>query len=89
MNYDILKAVYPSGIAEIGLSAIVNDRNMSVWVPWTVPHSSCTIIWNVESDDGNTYIINVPVSISAQTVGGISGTLAEYTKGTYWVSTSS
>ena len=80
MNYEILPKVYGSGIAETGLTALVNDRDTTLTVPWAASQTgSKNIIWNIESDDGSTYTVTVPVTI---TVSG-SSTTVSYTKGTY------
>ena len=51
-----------SGIAETGVTAIVNDRFHQLRVPWEISHTgSQKIKWIVESDDGNRYIVTVPV----------------------------
>lgn len=80
MNYPILPSVYGSGIAETGLTAIVNDRDTKLTVPWAVTETgNKNIVWEIQSDDGDKYRITVPVTIA---VSG-STTTVSYTHGTY------
>lgn len=51
-----------SGIAETGVTAIVNDRFHQLRVPWEISHTGQqNVKWIVESDDGNKYTVTVPV----------------------------
>lgn len=51
-----------SGIAETGVTAIVNDRFHQLRVPWEISHTGeQNVKWIVASDDGNRYIVTVPV----------------------------
>lgn len=51
-----------SGIAETGVTAIVNDRFHQLRVPWEISHTGQqNVKWVVESDDGNKYTVTVPV----------------------------
>lgn len=62
MNYKLIRKVMLSGIAETGVTAIVNDRFHQLRVPWEISHTgNQKVKWIVESDDGNRYIVTVPV----------------------------
>lgn len=79
-GYSVLPKVYKSGIAETGLTAIVNDRDTVLTVPWACSNTGAqNIVWTIESDDGNTYRVTVPVTVA---VTGSTSTIS-YTKGTY------
>ena len=61
-GYAMITNVYPSGIAETGITSIVNDRFHQLRVPWEISHTgNQKVKWIVESDDGNRYIVTVPV----------------------------
>ena len=80
MKYKLLPKVFNSGIAETGLTAIVNDRDTVLTVPWACSNTGAqNIVWTIESDDGETYRITVPVTVA---VSGSTSTIS-YTKGTY------
>jgi hypothetical protein len=62
MNYKLIRKVMLSGIAETGVTAIVNDRFHQLRVPWEISHTGQqNVKWVVESDDGNKYTVTVPV----------------------------
>lgn len=62
MNYKLIRKVMLSGIAETGVTAIVNDRFHQLRVPWEISHTGQqNVKWIVESDDGNKYTVTVPV----------------------------
>jgi len=62
MNYKLIRKVMLSGIAETGVTAIVNDRFHQLRVPWEISHTgNQKVKWVVESDDGNKYTVTVPV----------------------------
>ena len=80
MNYPILPTVYDGGIAETGLTAVVNDKTTKLTVPWAVSTTgNKNIVWEITGDDGHKYTLTVPVTIA---VSG-SSTTVTYTKGTY------
>ena len=80
MNYGVLPRVYNSGIAETDLTAVINDRDTSLTVPWVVSETGTkNIVWNIKSSDGNTYTVTVPVTITASN----NSTTVSYTAGTY------
>lgn len=79
MEYDIIK-VQPGGVAKTGLTTLINDRDTSLTVPWAVSETGTkNIVWNIESDDGNTYTVTVPVKITVSN----NSTTVSYTAGTY------
>ena len=72
--------VYESGIAETGITALVNDRNTQLKVPWEVSQTGTkNIEWLVTSENGQQYKITVPVVIAVSN----GTTTVTYTKGTY------
>lgn len=80
MSFPILPKVYESGIAETGITALVNDRNTQLKVPWEVSQTGTkNIEWLVTSENGQQYKITVPVVIAVSN--GV--TTVTYTKGTY------
>ena len=84
MNYKMIKYVHASGFAETGISAIINYRDTSVSVPWQVSQTGDkNIEWTIESDNGYTYIVTIPITISYDSTTGKS--TATYTKGTYTI----
>ena len=79
MEYDIIK-VQPGGVAKTQLTALINDRDTSLTVPWAVSETGTkNIVWNIKSNDGNTYTVTVPVTITASN----NSTTVSYTVGTY------
>lgn len=88
MNYKMAKYVHASGFVETGISAIINDRDTSVSVPWEVSQTGeqpKDIEWLIESDNGNTYKVTIPIKITYDSTTGKS--TATYTKGTYTITT--
>lgn len=84
MDYRMIKYVHASGFAETGISAIINDRDTSVSVPWEVSQTGDKDIeWTIESDNGYTYIVTIPVRISYDSA--TQKSTATYTKGTYTI----
>lgn len=84
MNYKMIKYVHASGFAETGISAIINDRDTSVSVPWEVSQTGDKDIeWTIESDNGYTYIVTIPITVNYDSTTGKS--TATYTKGTYTI----
>lgn len=80
MKYELFPKVFNSGIAETGLTAVVNDRDTVLTVPWACSNPGTqNIVWTIDSDDGETYKVTVPVTV---TVSGSTSTIS-YTKGTY------
>lgn len=84
MNYKMIKYVHASGFAETGISSIINDRDTSVSVPWEVSQiGDKDIEWTIESDNGYTYIVTIPITVNYDSTTGKS--TATYTKGTYTI----
>lgn len=84
MNYKMIKYVHASGFAETGISAIINDRDTSVSVPWEVSQTGDKDIeWTIESDNGYTYTVTIPITVNYDSTTGKS--TATYTKGTYTI----
>lgn len=86
MNYKMIKYVHASGFAETGISAIINDRDTSVSVPWEVSQTGNLpkdIEWTIESDNGYTYIVTIPITITYDST--TQKSTAAYTKGTYTI----
>lgn len=80
MSYPILPKVYTSGIAETGLTAVVNDKTTKLKVPWAVSQTGDkNIEWEITNAEGDVYKITVPVKIE---VSG-STTTVTYTQGRY------
>ena len=79
MEYDIIK-VQPGGVAKTGLTTLINDRDTSLTVPWAVSETGTkNIVWNIKSNDGNTYTVTVPVKVTASN----NSPTVSYTAGTY------
>lgn len=84
MNYKMAKYVHASGFVETGISAIINDRDTSVSVPWEVSQTGDKDIeWTIESDNGYTYIVTIPITVNYDSTTGKS--TATYSKGTYTI----
>ena len=87
-TYKLFPRVTEEGIANTGLTAVVNDRDTSLIVPWEAAHKSqggvpIDIEWDIKSEDGHTYKIIVPVLVTYNSTSGKS--TAKYTHGTYAV----
>lgn len=83
-GYQVFTAVDEYGFANTGLSAVINDRDTSVTVPWQVSQTGNlpkNIEWAIKSDNGVTYTVTVPVLITYNSTTGKS--TATYSKGTY------
>lgn len=92
MNFDVIKAVYPSGVAETGLTTIVNDRFTQLRVPWTFGSSQLGekyINWILENDKQERYTAVVPVYVQnvTETIEGQEVTRGQvtYQQGDYFV----
>lgn len=85
MNYELFPKVTESGFMNTGVTALINDRDTSLVVPWEVPEdhrgNNKAIEWLIDSEDGKTYKVTVRVNIS------VSGgkTAIAYTKGSYTI----
>lgn len=88
MNYELFPKVTESGFMNTGVTALINDRDTSLVVPWEVAHKSegnvpIDIKWRIKSEDGETYIVTVPVLVKYNS--GTGESTAAYTHGTYTV----
>ena len=86
MTYGLFPRVTEEGFANTGLTAVINDRDTSVSVPWEVSQADDLpkdIKWTIESDNGYTYIVTIPITITYDSTTGKS--TATYTKGTYTI----
>lgn len=88
MNYELFPKVSQSGFANTGLSAVINDRDTSVTVPWEASHTSTAadptlIVWHIKSENGTTYTVTVPVVVTYDS--STQKSTAAYTHGTYTV----
>lgn len=84
MNYKMIKYVHASGFAETGISSIINDRDTSISVPWQASQTgSKNIEWSITSDNGTTYTVTIPITVSYNSTTGKS--TATYTQGTYTI----
>ena len=83
-GFIVFTGVDANGIAQTGLTALINDRSTTLEVPWAVPsdrEGDQDIIWNITDEDGNVHTIVVTVNVEV-TSGGDS-TVISYTKGDY------
>lgn len=85
-GYQVFTAVDEYGFANSGLSAVINDRDTSVTVPWEASHTSTAadptiITWHIKSENGTTYTVTVPVVVTYDS--STQKSTAAYTKGTY------
>ena len=83
-GFIVFTGVDANGIAQTGLTALINDRNTTLEVPWAVSsdrEGDQDIIWNIEDEDGTEHEIVVTVNVDI-TSGGNS-TVISYTKGDY------
>lgn len=81
-GYIVFTGVDANGIAQTGLTALINDRNTTLTVPWTVSsdrEGDQEITWLIEDEDGTEHEIVVTVNVD---VDGNS-TVISYTKGDY------
>lgn len=81
-GYIVFTGVDANGIAQTGLTALINDRNTTLTVPWAVSsdrEGDQEITWLIEDEDGTEHEIVVTVNVD---VDGNS-TVISYTKGDY------
>lgn len=88
MNYELFPKVLNSGIAKTGITAVINDRDTTLTVPWEAAHKSeddtpIRIKWDIKSDDGSTYRVTIPVLVTYDSTADES--TAAYTHGTYTI----
>jgi hypothetical protein len=83
-GYIVFTGVDANGIAQTGLTALINDRNTTLTVPWAVSsdrEGDQEITWLIEDEDGTEHEIVVTVNVDIAS-GGDSTTIS-YTKGNY------
>lgn len=83
-GYIVFTGVDANGIAQTGLTALINDRNTTLTVPWAVSsdrEGDQEITWLIEDEDGTEHEIVVTVNVEIAS-GGDSTTIS-YTKGDY------
>jgi hypothetical protein len=83
-GYIVFTGVDANGIAQTGLTALINDRNTTLTVPWAVSsdrEGDQEITWLIEDEDGTEHEIVVTVNVDIAS-GGDSTTIS-YTKGDY------
>lgn len=83
-GYIVFTGVDANGIAQTGLTALINDRSTTLTVPWAVSsdrEGDQDIIWLIEDEDGTEHEIVVTVNVDIAS-GGDSTTIS-YTKGDY------
>lgn len=80
VQYQVYPTVHEGGIAKTGLAAVIRDADATLTVPWESTNAGTrNIVWTVKSDNGKTYTITVPVTITVTS----GSTTVSYTKGTY------
>ena len=78
MNYALVPTVYDNGVAETGVTAVVNDRDTSITVPWDAGRTgSKDIVWRITNDLGREVTVTVPVTLTVND----GSTTATYAKG--------
>jgi hypothetical protein len=83
-GFIVFTGVDANGIAQTGLTALINDRNTTLTVPWAVSsdrEGDQEITWLIEDEDGTEHEIVVTVNVEIAS-GGDSTTIS-YTKGNY------
>jgi hypothetical protein len=83
-GFIVFTGVDANGIAQTGLTALINDRNTTLEVPWAVSsdrEGDQEITWLIEDEDGTEHEIVVTVNVDIAS-GGDSTTIS-YTKGNY------
>lgn len=83
-GFIVFTGVDANGIAQTGLTALINDRNTTLTVPWAVSsdrEGDQEITWLIEDEDGNVHTIVVTVNV--EIASGGNDTIISYTKGDY------
>ena len=81
-GFVVFTGVDANGIAQTGLTALINDRSTTLTVPWAVSsdrEGDQDITWLIEDEDGTEHEIVVTVNVD---VDG-NDTIISYTKGDY------
>lgn len=83
-GYIVFTGVDANGIAQTGLTALINDRNTTLTVPWAVSsdrEGDQDIIWNITDEDGTEH--EIVVTVNVEIASGGNDTIISYTKGDY------
>lgn len=83
-GFIVFTGVDANGIAQTGLTALINDRNTTLEVPWAVSsdrEGDQEITWLIEDEDGTEHEIVVTVNVDIASGG--ESTVISYTKGNY------
>jgi hypothetical protein len=81
-GYKMVTTVYDSGVINTGLTAVVNDRDTSLTVPYEVTAADAAAatgdyVWEVRNDDDELVRITVPVTVTVAN----NKTTASYSQG--------
>ena len=83
-GYIVFTGVDANGIAQTGLTALINDRNTTLTVPWAVSsdrEGDQEITWLIEDEDGTEH--EIVVTVNVEIASGGNDTIISYTKGDY------
>ena len=83
-GYIVFTGVDANGIAQTGLTALINDRNTTLTVPWAVSsdrEGDQEITWLIEDEDGTEH--EIVVTVNVEIASGGNYTIISYTKGDY------
>ena len=83
-GFIVFTGVDANGIAQTGLTALINDRNTTLTVPWAVSsdrEGDQDIIWLIEDEDGTEH--EIVVTVNVEIASGGDSTVISYTKGDY------
>lgn len=83
-GFIVFTGVDANGIAQTGLTALINDRNTTLTVPWAVSsdrEGDQDIIWLIEDEDGTEH--EIVVTVNVEIASGGNDTIISYTKGDY------
>ena len=83
-GFIVFTGVDANGIAQTGLTALINDRSTTLEVPWAVSsdrEGDQEITWLIEDEDGTEHKIVVTVNVDIASGG--NDTIISYTKGNY------
>jgi hypothetical protein len=83
-GYIVFTGVDANGIAQTGLTALINDRNTTLTVPWAVSsdrEGDQEITWLIEDEDGTEH--EIVVTVNVEIASGGNDTIISYTKGNY------
>ena len=83
-GFIVFTGVDANGIAQTGLTALINDRNTTLTVPWAVSsdrEGDQEITWLIEDEDGTEH--EIVVTVNVEIASGGDSTVISYTKGDY------